>query len=132
MTRQPPPRPKTEFAHVTSCDAVQKRLRALYGQLGSWKLVGAEIKVSPAMAQRVATTDYRPKSPAIRAALGLPVLASAPVCPSCGVVHIRKTCPAAGKPAKPRTGPTRQQTRWLKIMGMLWGGQGPAPRGQRK
>ena len=50
------------------------------------------------MVQRVATTDYRPKSPAIRAALGLPILAPAPVCPSCGVVHVAARCPAKRKP----------------------------------
>ncbi len=46
----------------------------LHKELGSWRKVGAEIGVTGAMAYRVAKEGYQPKSPEIRAKLGLPLL----------------------------------------------------------
>lgn len=98
MPRRLPPRRKTDVSHITGCDTVQKHLIGLYGQLGSWKAVGGEIGVSAAVAQRVAMTDYRPKSPAIRAALKLPILGLGEICPVHHKVCAVKHRTAARKP----------------------------------
>jgi len=42
--------------------------------------------------------NYAPHKPVILKALGLPALAPAPVCPACGVIHLRR-CPR--RPAPP-------------------------------
>ena len=48
---------------------------------------------------RIAKDDhYQPRNHATLKALGLPVTAPAPVCPRCGVVHLRK-CRARNMPA---------------------------------
>lgn len=45
-----------------------------------------------------------PKRPDVRAALGLPVTAPAPVCAKCGQVHVAKRCTQSnGKAGKKRT-----------------------------
>lgn len=100
MTRQPPPRRHTDFSHITVCDAVRTRLRQLYARLGTWKAVGAELTVSAGTCQRVATTDYEPRNPVIRARLGFPPVVPVVAC-ACGEVHLRKgRCPNAPKPAE--------------------------------
>lgn len=100
MTRKPPPRRKTEFSHITVCDAVRTRLRQLYELHGTWKAVGRELHVSGGMAQRVATTDYEPKRAKDRAAFGFPVMVPAPAC-ACGQVHVKRgRCPNAPRPAR--------------------------------
>lgn len=85
---------------VQSLETVKAGLWERRRTLGNWEAVASEIGVSLGTTVRVAN-GYEPKQPAIREALGLPVTAPAPVCPKCGVVHIRKTCPPAG-PRKPR------------------------------
>lgn len=51
---------------------------------------------------------YEPRKPELRAALGLPCYAPAPVCPHCGNVPLAKRCPCK---RKPRTAPRRN---WKK------------------
>jgi hypothetical protein len=91
MARKPPPRAKTNLSHVTARNTVQARLLADYALLQDWKAVGAKNGVSGGMAYRVAAQSYEPRNTAIRARLGFPALAPAPVCPVHGVVHAR-TC----------------------------------------
>ena len=80
--------------------ATARRLRREYGEKMSWRKVGAKNGVSPATARRVAG-GHDPRSPIIRAALGLPKLALAPLC-TCGEFHPQKSCPANRKPKKRR------------------------------
>lgn len=54
-------------------------------------------KVTHAVIERI-IAGYDPVDPHIRAVLGLPILAPAPVCPTCGIVHpgrctVRKPVP---------------------------------------
>lgn len=110
--RKPPPRGKTKFNHLTSCNTIQKRLRARYKVLGTWRAVGAEIGVSSAIVYRVATSNYEPKNNAIRRALGLPLYATVEVCAHCGEAHkAYKVCPKDSKPRAPRR-------RWPQL---IWG-----------
>ncbi len=46
--------------------------------------------------------DYEPRDPHIRAALNLPALAPAPVCPRCGMVHVAKRCMSQQERPRPR------------------------------
>ena len=86
----------------------------------TWSAVGAEIGITGGMAYRVAVQDYEPQKSSIRAALGLPVLAPAHVCPACGVVHVAKRCPATRKPGKPRPTAREQRQRLaLELLGSL-------------
>lgn len=62
----------------------------------SWEKTGEDYKISGGMAYRIAMQGYEPKDAHIRAALGLPILAPAPVCPVHGVVHTG-SCPRVGK-----------------------------------
>ena len=80
--------------------------------------MGAEIGISGGMAYRVATSDYEPRDNAIRKLLGLPQLARAPICPTCGVVHVRKTCPVKHKSGK------RRPRRRILPPGPLWAALG--------
>jgi hypothetical protein len=61
-----------------------------------------------------------PKKPSVRAALGLPVLAPAPVCPDCQVPHVTQRCPKKRKASRPGLKP--RQKKALKLLGVLWGG----------
>ena len=56
----------------TACKGTQARVKALYDELHSWVEVSKELKVSPAMAWRVANQGYEPKDPEIRKKLGFP------------------------------------------------------------
>ena len=56
----------------TACKGAQARVKALYDELHSWTEVGKELKVSPAMAWRVANQGYEPRDPEIRKRLGFP------------------------------------------------------------
>ena len=57
-----------------------------------------------------------PKDPKKRLALGLPILAPAPVCGQCGEVHITKRCPHSkpAKPRKPRVSVSPENLDWLR------------------
>lgn len=65
-------------------------------------------KVKRGTLQRIATSDYFPKRRDVLQALGVPEMHLAPVCPTCGEVHISKRCPAKRKTA---SGPRRN---WKK------------------
>lgn len=76
---------------VTACNTLSRRLNDEYALLGTWSAVGIKFNISRAMAFRVAN-GYEPKRADIRAALGLPCYAPAPVCPKHGIPHPGK-CP---------------------------------------
>ncbi|MBN1535213.1 MAG: hypothetical protein JW908_00670 [Anaerolineales bacterium] len=80
----------------TDIDTVRRKLKRAYRKLkkhGGWRAVGDEFGISGAMAFRIAERDYEPKNPTIRSKLGLPAYTEVPVCPVCGEVHIKKSCP---------------------------------------
>lgn len=58
----------------------------------TWRQIAAHFDGVPAGTLCAIAKGRDPKSPAIRAALGLPAYASAPVCPVHGVVH-QGRCP---------------------------------------
>lgn len=75
---------------------IQKELKKDYEELktkGGWRAVGKRYGISCGMAYRVAMDCYEPSDIVIRRKLGLKVMKPAPVCPFCGEVHIRKSCP---------------------------------------
>jgi len=73
---------------------IRRDLNKAYRRLGNWRAVGREFGISGGMAFRMAVQKYEPKEAAIRVRLGLPAMAPAPVCMSCGLVHVSKRCTA--------------------------------------
>jgi len=51
-------------------------------------------RVNHAVIARILKKKF-PEDPVIRYALGLPAMRPAPVCPRCGRVHVRRSCPDA-------------------------------------
>ena len=78
-------------------DSLAAEIRENHRVSESWEKTGEDYKISGGMAYRIAVQGYEPKDAHIRAVLGLPILAPAPVCPKCNVVHVRATCPRVGK-----------------------------------
>lgn len=72
----------------------------------------AGFKVSAATVWKFAN-GQEPRSPKLRRLFNLPALAPAPVCPTCGEVHVKTgRCPHAPKlPRKPRYRPTVREVR---------------------
>lgn len=97
---------------VTKNNSIVEGLWRDHNQLGTWQAVGAKFGLTPALVYRVAH-GYEPKKPAIRAALGLPALAPAPVCPRHGVVHTR-ACRAARAPRRLFDWPTKALARAIR------------------
>ena len=60
----------------------------------SWRQIGASYGITGGMAFRIATQGYEPKSPIIRARLGLPAMVPVSACPKCGGVHVKLRCDA--------------------------------------
>lgn len=93
MTKQKPPRRKATNIHVTTCNATQKRLRADYEHLFTWKAVAGEItkntgiEIAPGTVYRVAMTAYEPRRNDLRRALGLPAKMEVEVCREHGIAH---------------------------------------------
>lgn len=85
---------------TASTSTLRSALNRQHRKLGNWRAVGAKYGISHAMAHRIATSDYEPKDPHIRAQLGLPALVPAPACPKCGEVHVSKRCTKSSKPAR--------------------------------
>lgn len=62
-----------------------------------------------------------PQNAEYRRILGLPVLAPAPVCARCGVVHLRRTCPPAPSATPRRRRPSRKARNRLNVrIGHAW------------
>lgn len=65
---------------------------------GGWRAVGKEFGIDDAMAWRIVNeVGYEPREPKIRTRLELPAYMEVPVCPICGEVHLKKSCPQKRK-----------------------------------
>lgn len=81
---------------LQTLETVKARLNERYRATGRWETVASEFGVSVGTAVRVAR-GYEPKTAKVRTALNLPALVPAPACPSCGIVHVAKSCPVRRK-----------------------------------
>jgi len=82
-------RPPSQFSGIPSLIAFMRDCRER-GQ--SWREIASRFEqIAPATLLRIYRDRYEPKRNKTRARLGLPALATAPLCPKCGVVHSR-TC----------------------------------------
>lgn len=79
---------------------LRKSIQKTYNSGFNWRETASEFGVSPAMAYRIANSDYEPKDARIRHTLGLPALATVPACPVCGGVHLLKSCPSKRRPPR--------------------------------
>lgn len=93
--------PRNPFSAKSKSPSVQRlytvwqRLHALRGASMSWRAIAPEFAGVPAATLCAIYKHGRePKKPAVRAALGLPTYAPAPVCPVHGIVHLQ-ACPVA-------------------------------------
>lgn len=98
---------------VTNCDTLAASLRSAHDAGQSWRDLAKEFRVKPGTLCRIAKHGYEPKKAAIRAALGLPTLAPAPVCPRHGIVHTR-ACRAARAPRRLFDWPTKALARAIR------------------
>lgn len=97
MTRQPP-----AVANVQTLDALRRDLLALRAEHNPptpWRVLAARWPGVPAGTLCAISKGREPHKASVRAALGLPVTAPAPVCPVHGVVH-PGACPKV-KPTPP-------------------------------
>ena len=76
-------------------DALYTNIKNVYSATKSWQKTGERFGVNKAMA-RLLANGYKPGKK-ISKVLGLQEYAPAPVCPLCGNVHIKSTCPDAPK-----------------------------------
>lgn len=85
--------------HVTTCDTVRERIIVLHDTYGlKFRKIAETDDFRPIPAGTLSTiykTGRIPKKWHKR--LGLPVMVPAPVCDTCGTVHLKKTCPNNGK-----------------------------------
>ena len=58
----------------------------------SWEDIGHKYLINRGLAWAIVNKHYDPKDSEIRIILGLPELELTPVCPTCGIVHV-KNCP---------------------------------------
>jgi hypothetical protein len=82
---------------------LRREIKMSYQRLvhcGGWRAVGREFGISGGMAFRIAEQGYEPKGARNRLILGLPAFAPAPLCATCGVVHLKK-CAVGRKSRRP-------------------------------
>jgi hypothetical protein len=83
---------------VQSLDNVIQRINELRTLQGlKWREISKYYGLPAGTLSSIAK-GREPKDPHTRALLNLPVLAPTPVCPGCGIVHIKPTCPRKRKP----------------------------------
>lgn len=78
-------------SYLSTVGAYRKRFLTDHKKFKSWRKVAEPFGLCANMA-RLISMGYIPGSK-IRAKLNLPAHKPAPVCPSCGVVHVAKRCP---------------------------------------
>lgn len=99
---------------VQTLDKARRSLKRAHKQFGTWRAVGKHFGIPAGTACSVAK-GRDPQTPAIRKALGLPVLHLAPACPACGVVHVSKRCPAKRKTkGSGKRVPKWQPVEWMR------------------
>lgn len=76
--------------------SVRRDIEKAYRKLGNWRAVGEKFGISEGMAWRIVHEGYEPRDAMIRLRLELPAMGVAPVCPRCGIVHVKKRCAASG------------------------------------
>jgi len=92
-------------------DNWQQVLQNLHTTSGmSWREIAnlPEFQGIPAGTLCSISKGFEPKNPKVRVQLGLSAQALAPVCPTCGVVHVTKRCPTKRIITKWRDLPTEQ------------------------
>ena len=90
----------------------------LTGKPTPWREIAKDYPGCPPGTLCAVSKGRDPRKPAIRAALGLPVLASVPICPKHGIVHVSRRCPPEAVP-----GPRPKRRDWrglcLTLAGVL-------------
>lgn len=89
----------------------------LHDEYLSWDAVADHFGLTKPLVWRVANKHYEPKNPTIRHRLGLPALASAPVCAKCGELHVTKRCTKVTTTAKPKRARPKLESTMPKIKG---------------
>lgn len=81
---------------VQTLDTLKADLLARRATGMPWRRIAADFPGVPAGTLCAIAKGREPKGARIRRALGLPAMQPAPVCPRCGVVHVRqcRTVPA--------------------------------------
>lgn len=110
---------------VETFDTIQQRLIVLHTiKHMPWRTIAllTEYKGVPAGTLCDISKGHEPKSARIRLLLHLPALAPAPVCSTCGEVHLRKsaTCPKDRQPRPPRAKISDLETSFLFYL-KVWG-----------
>ena len=96
---------------VRTSDSIPDQLKFLnLVQHMSWREIAKlpEFQGIPAGTLCSISKGFEPKNPKVRVQLGLSAQALAPVCPTCGVVHVTKRCPTKRIITKWRDLPTEQ------------------------
>lgn len=96
-----------------------ERLAARYATGMTWKALGAEIGVSAATVRRAVVLGLYPANNKDRAALGVPLVGTAELCPVHGKVCAVKHR-AATAPRKPRRPSRKAQSRAHMSQRMAW------------
>ena len=92
-------RPARLKTPVQTLDTVQDHLYSLHKDYGSWRAVSIRFGCKiPAGTLCAVAGGREPKHPEHRKLLGLPAYGWAAVCPTCGEIHLRRTCPKTTKP----------------------------------
>lgn len=86
---------------MRTIDDVRQEIQKAYTESQSWRVVARAFGISTGTAWRIVNDGYDPKDPEDRERLGLPVLALAPTCPKCKVVHVAARCPGHAQHALP-------------------------------
>jgi hypothetical protein len=76
---------------------LHRKIKKMRSQGFSWRFIGQTLGISSALAWKIAEQNYEPKNATLRMQLGYPVLALAPVCPRCQIVHVARRCPRRSK-----------------------------------
>ena len=92
---------------------VRRDIKRSYRRTRNWRKTADEFGLSSGMAYRIAVDGYEPKDPHIRHQLKLPALVPAPVCHSCGEIHISNRCPYRRKYARLFDMPTKMLRKLL-------------------
>jgi hypothetical protein len=99
-----------KIKHGITPAELEERVKTLYKRLGTWRAVAAEIGLSEGTTYRIGVYGEMPKVKKNRIKAGLDVFEPAPVCRTCGSVHVYTRC------TRPRTLPEPWEgaVQWLR------------------